>query len=203
MRIIKQLSSAVLVLFAAAACATSQTPAATTPEVAPVPENVPKPSFSASQTETVTAIVEAIDHDTREVTLVDEMGDAITFIAGDEVRNLKQVSVGDILVAEHVETVSIEVLSGDGAGPEQAEMIAAARAEEGEMPGGMAIDSVVIVSVVKAINLDNNTFILEGPDGVLEEYVAMNPENLKRAEVGDIVVMTLTESLAIAVEKTE
>lgn len=203
MRNMKQPSLAAIALIAAAACVSVQPTVAAAPEGAPAAEIVQKPSFSASQTETVTAVVESINYETREVTLVDSMGDAITFIAGDEVRNLQQMSVGDILTAEHVETVSIEVLPGDGLGPDQAEMVAAARAEEGEMPAGMAIDAVVIVSVVKAINLDDNTFILEGPDGILEEYVAMNPENLKLAAVGDIVVMTLTESLAIAVEKAE
>ena len=41
---------------------------------------------------------------------------------------------------------------------------------------------------------------LKGPDGVVEEYTAMNPENLKRAVVGDLVIMTLTEAVAISVE---
>jgi hypothetical protein len=203
MRNVKLLSLAMLVLIATAACASKQTPVAAAPEVAPAPEIVAKPSFSASQTDTVTAVVQSINYETREVTLVDDMGDTIDFIAGDKVRNLEQVSVGDILVAEHVESVSIEVMPGDGLGPEQVEMLATARAEKGQMPGAMAIDSVVIASVIKAINLDNSTVILEGADGNLEEYVAINPENLKRVEIGDVVVMTITESLAIAVEKVE
>jgi len=203
MRITNQLSLAAFTLLATVACASEQSTVAAAPEVAATSEIVEKPSFSAKQTETVTAVVQSINYETREVTLVDNMGDTIDFIAGDEVRNLAQVSVGDILIAEHVESVSIEVLPGDGLRPEQAEMLAAVRAEEGQMPGVMAIDSVVIASVVKAINLDNNTVILEGADGNLEEYVAINPENLKRAEIGDVVVMTITESLAIAVEKVE
>ena len=82
-------------------------------------------------------------------------------------------------------------------------MIAIVRAQEGELPGGIAVDSRAIVMVVKAINLDDETFILEGPDGTLQEYVSMNPENLKLAAVGDLVVMTITESFAIAIEKGE
>lgn len=89
----------------------------------------------ASQTDTVTAVVESIDHDTREVTLTDHMGTAFTFIAGDNVRNLKQVSVGDVLVVEHMETVLVEVYAGDGLGADQMEMMTTAKAEEGEMPG--------------------------------------------------------------------
>ena len=43
--------------------------------------------------------------------------------------------------------------------------------------------------------------LLKGPDGTVSEYVARNPENLKRAAVGDLVVMTVTESVAITVEE--
>lgn len=201
MSIIKKLLLAGSATFLVASCVSGQAPVATIPEDTAITKT--KPSFSASQAETVTAVVESIDYQTREVTLIDAMGEPITFVAGDEVRNLKQVSVGDVLVAEYVETVSVQVFAGDGSGPERAEMFASARADEGEMPGGMAMGSVVVTSVVNAINLDNNTFILEGPDGDLQEYVAVNPENLKRAEVGDIVVMTITESVAISVEKAE
>lgn len=203
MRIARNLSLAVLVACAAAACATGEGTATAPAEAPPSAEAIEGLSFSATQVDTVTAVVEAIDYDTREVTLVDDMGDVVTLIAGEGVRNLNQVSVGDVLIAEHVENITVEVFKGDGRGAEQAEMFSAARAKEGEMPGGVALGSVVIVAVVKAINLDDNTFVLEGPDGSLQEYQAMNPDNLRLAEVGDIVAITLTESLAIAVEKAE
>ena len=54
--------------------------------------------------------------------------------------------------------------------------------------------------VVEEINIEANTFKLKGPDGVINEYVARNPENLKRAVVGDLVVITITEAVAIVVE---
>jgi hypothetical protein len=34
----------------------------------------------------------------------------------------------------------------------------------------------------------------------VNEYVARNPENLKRAEVGDLVIITVTEAIAMTVE---
>ena len=203
MKSFQQLSLAGLVFCASLASLPSQIATAATPSDGSVSASVTKPSFSASQTRTVRAVVKSINYETREITLIDDMGETQTLIASDSVRNLKQVSPGDTLFAEHVRTISIEVMAGDGLGPDQAEILAAARADEGEMPSGMAVDSVVIVSVVKAINLEDNTFILEGPDGELQEYVARNPENLRRAEVGDIVALTITESLAVAVEKAK
>ena len=70
------------------------------------------------------------------------------------------------------------------------------------MPAGAVMDSTVITATVEEINLENNTFKLKGPSGEINEYVARNPENLKKADVGDLVVITLTEAIALKVEKT-
>jgi hypothetical protein len=79
-------------------------------------------------------------------------------------------------------------------------MAAAARTEEGEMPGFAAIDTQIATATVEEINIEANTFKLKGVDGMVNEYVARNPENLKRAKVGDLVIMTVTNAVAIAVE---
>ena len=182
----------------------SLTAVAATPneEAASASEDVvmEKPSLLASQSRTVTAVVEAIDHETRVVTLRKPDGEEITFTASEEVRNLPQVQVGDVLVAEYVESLSIQVMADDGMGTDAAEMAAMGRAEEGAMPGFAAMDSTVVIAKVVEINLDANTFKLAGPDGVVEEFVARNPDNLRRADVGDLVVITTTEAVAITVE---
>ena len=60
----------------------------------------------------------------------------------------------------------------------------------------------MVTATVEEINLENNTFKLKGPSGEVQEYVARDPENLKKAEVGDLVVITYTAAVAISVEKT-
>jgi len=160
-----------------------------------------KPSFYASQSAVVTAKVTAIDHETRVVTVVRTDGEEITFTASEEARNLDQVSVGDILTAQYETTVSIEVIAHDGMEPDAAMASALARTEKGRMPGIAAMDAMVIVAKVEEINLEMNTFKLKGPDGEVNEYVARNPDNLRRSEVGDLVVITTTEAVAITVEE--
>ena len=160
-----------------------------------------KPSFSASQSRTISAVVEAIDHETRVVTVRKGDGEEITFTASEEARNLDQVAVGDILVAQYIETISVEVLANDGAGAGAAGVSAMARSEKGEMPAMAAMDVTVVTATVEEINLEMNTFKLRGPDGEISQYTARNPDNLRRAEVGDLVVITVTESIAIKVEK--
>jgi len=159
-----------------------------------------KPFLVTSQTMKISAQVEAIDHKSRVVTLRRPQGDTVTFTASDEARNLDQVSVGDIVTAEYVETLSIEVVANEGMEPESGELSAIARTEKGEMPGVIAVDTQIVTATVEEINLETNTYKLKGPDGTVNEYVARNPENLKRAAVGDLVIMTFTESVAISVE---
>ncbi len=76
-----------------------------------------------------------------------------------------------------------------------------ARTKEGEMPGVAAIDTQVATATVEEINIEANTFKLRGPDGSVQEYVARNPQNLKRAKVGDLVIFTVTTSVSIVVEQ--
>lgn len=89
------------------------------------------------------------------------------------------------------------------AGPGDAgELTAAGRSEKGEMPAAAVINAQVVTATVEEINLENNTFKLKGPAGEVKEFVARNPENPKKAAVGDLVVITYTEAVAISVEKT-
>lgn len=163
-----------------------------------------KPSFSASRTLTMGALVEAIDHDTREVTLVGPEGDQVTITASPDVRNLAQIEVGDAVIAEVHEEVSIEVFANpEGIAPNAGELVAEARAAEGEMPGASIMDAVVITAVVEEINLESNTFKLRGPEGNVREFAARDPENLRRAEVGDLVVITITQAMGIIVERPD
>ena len=164
-------------------------------------EVMEKPSFSATQSMTVTAVVDEINHETRVVTVTKTDGESLTFTASEEARNLDQVSVGDVLVAEYMETVSVEVMANDGMEPEAAQAAAMARTKKGEMPGAAAMETTIITATVEDINIEMNTFKLKGPDGTVQEYVAQNPENLKRAAVGDLVVITMTSAVAISVHE--
>ena len=161
-----------------------------------------KPSMSTSQTVTLTAVVEAINHETREVTMRGPEGNSVSFVASEDARNLGQVKVGDIVMAEYVQSMSIEVFANDGYEPGAGEIVVTGRSEEGEMPALAAIDALVVTAVLEEINLETNTFKLRGPSGEIQEYVARDPENLKKVVIGDIVVITYTEAIALSVEKT-
>jgi hypothetical protein len=160
-----------------------------------------KPFISTSVSAVETATVTAIDQETRVVTLLNEDGNSTTFTAGDEVRNLAQVSTGDLVTIEYVKNLTVQVIDAPEAVPAVADVIAEVRAEEGEMPAAATIETMVEVSTIEAIDIEANTFKLKDENGVVTEYTARDPENLTRSNVGDVVVATLTEAMAISVSK--
>lgn len=163
---------------------------------------VEKPYISASQTQVVTATVEAINHENRAVTLRGPEGEVHSFIAGEEAQNLDQVNVGDTVVAKYVQSMTIEVVEGDGSAPGAGALSITGHAEKGAEPGMAAVDAVVVTATLVDIDLDKNTFKLQGPEGNTREYQARNPENLKKVNVGDFVIMTYTESVGLSLEKS-
>lgn len=165
--------------------------------------NEDKPSISASHSATVSALVEVINHETREVTLRKNDGSTVSFVASEEARNLDQVKVGDVLVVEYIETLDIQVMAVEDAKAEAAMAEMVARTKEGEMPGMAKMETMVITAIVEEINLSDNTFKLKGPQGNIQQYTARDPENLKKAAVGDLVVITQTKAIALTVQKGE
>ena len=159
-----------------------------------------KPSISASQAVQMTAVVEAIDYETREVVLRGPEGNTKTITASPEEKNLDQVKPGDRVNVEFIQNISIEVFANDGTEPGTGSMSAVTRAEKGQEPGMAAMDTKIVTAIVEAINIEANTFKLRWPDGTIAEYEARNPENLKKADVGDLVVITYTEAIAVSVE---
>jgi hypothetical protein len=47
--------------------------------------------------------------------------------------------------------------------------------------------------------LDNNTFKLKDVEGTVTEFTARDPDNLRRSEVGDMVVIKIVQAIGIAV----
>lgn len=162
-----------------------------------------KPGLFAGQRSETSAVVEAIDQESREVTLRQQDGSTTTFVAGPEVRNLAQVSVGDILHVGYSQTVRIQVAGAEGAEPSAGAVSGITRAEEGEMPGMAAVDTKVIIAKVVAIDVPGMTYKLQFPDGTVNEYRALVKENLEAADVGDVVAIEVTESVIAYVEDAD
>ena len=178
--------------FAAMSLAADQAPAKK--------ESTKKPSVKKEQTITETATVEAVDQATRIVTLKGSKGNVFDIKAGDEVRNLAQVKAGDQVKVKYYQSLAIEVMApGKGPGGVQ-EAVVMDRAKLGEKPGGMIGGQITVTAKVDAIDKKKQTVTLKGPEGKTRVVKVKDPKNLVNVKVGDDVVITLTEAVAIAVE---
>ena len=150
----------------------------------------------------MTATVQAIDLNTRIVTLKGPKGEVRDIKVGEEAVNLPQVKVGDLVTVKYYESLAIEVMKPgtvSGAG----EKSAIVRAKPGEMPGGMAARQSTVTATVTAIDKKKGTISLKGPEGKTVVAKAEDPKNLDKVKVGDELMITYTEALAISVEKAK
>ena len=147
----------------------------------------------------MTATVVAIDLQNRIVTLKGEDGEVRDIKVGEEAVNLPQVKVGDLVTIKFYESIAIEVIKpGTFAGA--GEKTAIVRAKPGEMPGGMAARQVSVTATITAIDKQKSTITLKGPEGKLKTVKVQDPTNLEKVKVGDELMITYTEALAISVE---
>ncbi len=186
-------------VFGLTACTThSASTAETVPGAAPTPVLAGTVGESAAQ---VTAEVTAIDQKTRMVTLKGPDGKEVTVQAGDQVKNLAQVKKGDLVQATYYESLAYEVHKPGQVEPGSVGVAQdVATAKPGEKPAALGARAIVVTAAIAGIDKKNGTVTLKAPDGTLRTIKAKNPANLDKVKVGDVVEITYTEALAIAVE---
>lgn len=179
----------------AASSALAQQPAA---GVAAVEATAPGKGAAATVV-TVSAAVEAIDKETRVVTLKGPLGNRFRVVAGPQVKNFDQIKVGDEVVVRHLEAISLELKKGGAGIRERVESESTARAAPGQRPGAADVRRVTVVADVVAVNTRAQTVTLRGPEHTVDLRVR-DPNQLKLVKVGDQVQATFTDAVAISVE---
>ncbi len=151
-----------------------------------------------------TAKVEAIDYTKREVTLKGPLGNVVSFVVDERVKRLNEFKVGDEVTAEYYVS-----LAGELRAPTEDEkknpltvLTAAARAPKGTSPAGGALRAFKVVATVIGLDLPTQSVTLRGPRGNYVTIRAESVDNLKQLRLGDTVIVTYTEALAISLQKS-
>jgi hypothetical protein len=191
----------ILLAVGLAGCSTTGGGGATAPG-ATVVSSEERGAGSLTRTDAVafTATVEAIDQATRMVTLRGPEGDRVTFRANDEVRNLDQVDVGDQVRVELIEAFMVRVVKPGEALPGVSAGRTTERAEPGEKPSAVSIESLTVTRTVTHVDRAKQTVTLRSADGESATVPVKDPAQLEHVAVGDLVEVTATQALAIAVE---
>ncbi len=154
---------------------------------------------------TVEAVVTDIDLETRQVSLKGPDGNTITMTAGEEVVKLEDVSVGDTLQATY-----LAALEGELREPTEAEKAepfvviqdAGAGVAEGTPVAGAA-RIIHAVCTIEGMNRLLGTVTIMDPNGKVHVIGDVEPEKMSQVTLGQTIVMTYREALALSLEHVE
>jgi hypothetical protein len=183
----------------AAGCASSD------PAPAPPPTTIVESSSptSAAALATTTATVEAVDQKTRKVTLRTAEGERVSFVAGDDVRNLAQVRKGDLVTVSYYESIALSLRSAEGEKPSVKVAEATERAALGQKPAGTVVRETTLTAKVLKIDRATRHVTLEGPEGNAVTLKVDQSIPLDNVKVGKLVEARFKEAVAITVTKPE
>jgi hypothetical protein len=151
------------------------------------------------------ATIEAIDLESREVILRGPMGNLFSVVADDRVERLDEFKVGDIIHAEYWTYLKAEFRNPTPAEKDEplVVLVEGAKAPEGWDPSveiGAVVQAVVTIEI---INRPDMIVTVKGPGG---NYVSIPVEDsklLEKLRIGEVVVLTYAEALALTLEKVD
>jgi hypothetical protein len=158
---------------------------------------------TAKRTAQATATITAIDKAARTVTLKNKAGETETLKVGPEVKRFDEFAVGDVIKVEFEQALALEF---QPAGSENVPLTAVAsggRAEKDQAPGAVAAAGVQGTTTVTAIDAASRVVSLQGPGGNVFKVKAGPKVQLEKLKVGDRILATFIEAVAIKLEKAK
>jgi hypothetical protein len=165
----------------------------------------PAPVSRASEIE-LTAMVEAIDRQTRIVSLRGPDGETATVYAGPEVRNFEQINVGDQVAVSFYAAIGAEVTTPERATTGVQEESAVIRAAKGERPAGAVAGLLTTTVEIDSVDTSFNTVTFRRADGLTRVLAVEDPKAqafIRELKRGDLVQVTYMEAVAVSVRPVE
>ena len=164
--------------------------------------NASTPHKVFAHTNSLTATVEKIDYDKREITLKGPDGHSMQFSVSEDVERFSNIKKGDEVKIGYYEAVAIAIGKPGSTLPPTGRQAAMVSSDPGKKPGGKAVTVTDITATVEDIDRDKREVTLRGPRGHTV-VVEVDPDvgNLEQIKKGDRLAISHTEALAISVEK--
>jgi len=149
------------------------------------------------------ATIEAVNQETRDVTLRGPDGELMTIKAGDNVKRLKDIEVGDRVHAEFWTYIKAEFRDPT---PEEKNtpvvlLAASEKVLEGAPPAANYGAIAKAVVTIEIINRPDMLVTVKGPGGNFVAVPVEDAELLKELHIGEVVVLTYAEAVALSLEK--
>jgi ribosomal protein S17 len=149
---------------------------------------------------TLRGTVEAIDKEKQTVTLKGPKR-TLTLHVRDP-KKLEAIKVGDPVVGKYYEALAIEVKKPGTATPGVTAQQGVATSKPGATPAGAVGQQITVTVTVVEIDKKAGTVTIKGSEEATETVKARDPKNLDAVNVGDLVEITYTRALAIALDKS-
>jgi hypothetical protein len=152
---------------------------------------------------TATATVQELDVEKREMTLKGPLGDVSTLIVAPEVKRLNEIKVGDKVTAKYYVSVAGELREPTEEEKKNPIIVVAgkAKAPKTSAPAAGEVNIIRVVATVEGLERPTRLLVLKGPRGKYMSVRARDVKRLEKLHLGDTIVVTFTEALAISVEK--
>ena len=150
----------------------------------------------------VAAKVEAINMTTRDVTLKGPLGNVVTFTVDKRVTRLAEIKVGDEVVADYYVSYVAELRAPTA--EEKAKPLTilteTTKAPADAQPAAGALRIIKAVVTVEGLDRPTRSLTVSGQSGTVTVQVA-DVAALSKLRLGDSLVVTYTEAIAVGIEK--
>jgi hypothetical protein len=150
-----------------------------------------------------TATVQALDLEKREITLKDPLGEIITLTVDQAVKRLNEIKVGDEVTAKYYISIAAELREPTNSEKKNPLVISegVAKAPKGTSPAAGGLRIIRVVATVEGLERPTRKLTLKGPRGNFLSVRAHDVKRLEKLHLGDTIVVTFTEALAVSVEQ--
>ena len=149
--------------------------------------------------------IKEINNETREITVIGEEGELHTFTASEDIKRFDEIEVGEVITFGFYKFIKAEFRQPTA--EEIAEpLVALAEAEIAGMdvePGAVIGAVIKAVVTIQVINLPYMYVTIQGPRGKFITMDVEDAELIKKLHVGQIVILTYGEAIAVSLTKVE
>lgn len=146
-----------------------------------------------------------INKETREISIIGSKGELHTVTAGEEVERFDDIEVGDVITFDFYKYMKAEFRNPTEEELENPLVIVTEEAEApADMKPGAALGAIVqAVVTIQVINLPFMYVNIEGPNGNFTTIHMKDKELIQKLHVGQVVILTYAEAMAITLEKVD
>ena len=161
----------------------------------------PTPALGDAVLVDIDATVQAINPETRELTLKGVKGNVVTFTVDERVKRFDEIKVGDRILATYYASLAVDLR--EPTEEEKATPFSViedkSRAPEGATPAALGYRVMKAVVTIESLDRATRSVTFKGPRGNSTTAEVKDPAVLERVNVGDSVVVTYSEALGIEV----